>query len=81
MKGLVNWITFFLRKDRLDRHEVQDLSVGVRVEHEVDDVDDVSRVEHARVVGNLLQDLRGGIAVNDDARNMLLLFHQIPNAR
>ena len=34
----------------------------------VDDVDGVGRVEHVVVVGNLLQDFRGGVAIDDHTK-------------
>ena len=43
------------------------MCVGVRLGDEVDDVDDVSRGQHAGVVGDLLQHLRRRVAVDDDA--------------
>ena len=68
---LKSWLkicqTFFLCVDGLQWHKVEDLCVGVRLGDEVDDVDDVSRGQHAGVVGDLLQHLRRRVAVDDDA--------------
>jgi hypothetical protein len=41
--------------------------LGLAPRDEVDDVDDVGRVEHGRVVRDLLQHLGRGVAVDDDA--------------
>ena len=46
---------------------MENLHVRVGAGDVVDDVDDVSRVEHVAVVGDLLQHLRRRVAVDDDA--------------
>ena len=48
------------------------MGVGVRAGYVVDDVDAVSRVEHVPVVGNLLQDLRCRVTIDDDAENLFI---------
>ncbi len=63
-----------MNKNGLQRNQMENLHVGVGAGDVVDDVDDVSRVEHVAVVGDLLQHLRRRVAVDDDATIKIFVF-------